>query len=66
VAGYLAPKGHYSANGPTLANGVDNPPLHALANSLSANGVYAYGASAKFPTNTFNASNYWVDVIFAP
>jgi hypothetical protein len=66
VAGYLAPKGHYSANGPTLANGVDNPPLHALANSLSANGVYAYGASSKFPTNTFNASNYWVDVIFAP
>jgi Domain of unknown function (DUF4082)/Fibronectin type III domain/Bacterial Ig domain len=66
VAGYLAPKGHYSANGPTLANGVDSPPLHALANSLSANGVYAYGASSKFPTNTFNASNYWVDVIFAP
>ncbi len=66
VAGYLAPKGHYSANGPTLSTGVDSPPLHALANSLSVNGVYMYGSSVKFPTNTFNASNYWVDVIFAP
>src|SRR5207247_2599686 len=28
------------------------------------NGLYRYGASA-FPTNTFNASNYYVDVVFA-
>ena len=27
------------------------------------NGVYAYGASA-FPTDTWNDSNYWVDVVF--
>jgi hypothetical protein len=66
VAGYLAPRGHYSVNGPTLDSGVDSPPLHALANPLSANGVYVYGSSAKFPTNTFNASNYWVDVTYAP
>ncbi len=66
VAGYLAPKGHYSVNGPTLANGVDNAPLHAIANSTSANGVFSYGASARFPTNTFQASNYWVDVLFTP
>ncbi|MGH2975980.1 MAG: DUF4082 domain-containing protein, partial [Solirubrobacterales bacterium] len=66
VAGYLAPSGHYSVNGPNLANGVDSPPLHALADSTSANGVFAYGAAAAFPTSTFNASNYWVDVVFAP
>src|SRR5262249_44616193 len=29
------------------------------------NGVYEYGASA-FPVNTYNASNYWVDVVFSP
>ena len=66
VAGYLAPNGHYSVNGPTLANGVDNSPLHAIANGTSANGVYIYGSTARFPTNTFQASNYWVDVLFTP
>jgi hypothetical protein len=28
------------------------------------NGVYAYGATSTFPSQTFNASNYWVDVVF--
>jgi hypothetical protein len=66
VAGYYAPNGHYSANGPTFASAVDNPPLHALANSSSPNGVYAYGAAPSFPTNTYQSSNYWVDVLFNP
>jgi hypothetical protein len=66
VAGYFAPNGHYSANGPTLAGGVDNPPLHALADSTSANGVYAYSFSPTFPTDSFEASNYWVDVLYTP
>ncbi len=44
--------------------GVDNAPLHALANGVDgANGVYLYGAGA-FPTQTFNAANYWVDVVY--
>ena len=34
-----------------LTNGVDNPPLHALANATSPNGVYGYSAAAStFPT----------------
>jgi Domain of unknown function (DUF4082)/Fibronectin type III domain/Bacterial Ig domain len=67
VAGYLAPKGHYSDTSSGFASaGVSNPPLQALANSLSANGVYAYSSSSTFPTSTFNATNYWVDVNFAP
>ena len=35
----------------------------------SSAGVYAYGGTATtgiFPTNTFSASNYWVDVVFNP
>jgi hypothetical protein len=63
VAGYLAPNGHYSSNSGGLAGGVDNPPLHALANSVSPNGVYATGSTTTFPTNTYNAGNYWVDVL---
>ena len=27
--------------------------------------LYAYGSSSVFPTSTFNATNYWVDVVFA-
>jgi hypothetical protein len=66
VASYFAPRGHYSFNSSYFASGVDNPPLHALANSISANAVYNYGASSAFPQSTYFASNYWVDVAFVP
>ena len=67
VASYLAPKGHYSDTAAGFASsGVTNPPLSALANSVSADGVYVYGASNAFPTNTYHATNYWVDVLFEP
>jgi hypothetical protein len=29
------------------------------------NGVFAYGSSTTFPNASFNASNYWVDVLFS-
>jgi hypothetical protein len=67
VTSYLAPNGHYSVTPAAFASaGVDTPPLHAISNQISANGVYAYGATNAFPTNTFNSGNYWVDVLFAP
>jgi hypothetical protein len=66
VASYLAPNGHYSVNAAGLASGVDNPPLHAVADSASQNGLFIYGPLSAFPTGSFNASNYWVDVLFAP
>ena len=60
----LAPNGHYPPGGYFPA-GVDNAPLHALRNGIDGgNGVYRYGAGGAFPTNTFSASNYWVDVVF--
>lgn len=63
VVSYLAPNGHYSVTGAGFASAFDNPPLHALA---SANGVYAYSGTSVFPTSTWNSTNYWVDVLFAP
>jgi hypothetical protein len=67
VAGYLAPNGHYSATSAAFSPlGVSNPPLQALANETSANGVYAYSATSTFPSSSFNATNYWVDVLYAP
>ncbi len=66
VASYHTTTGHYSINSNYFAsNGADNAPLHALANGVSGgNGVYQYGASNLFPNQTWNASNYWVDVVF--
>jgi len=67
VVSYHTNAGNYSVNGGYFASaGTDNPPLHALATGVSgANGIYAYGAGG-FPNQTFNASNYWVDVVFVP
>src|SRR5258708_40104624 len=49
-----------------FSTGVDNEPLRALADGEDGhNGVYNYGSSSSFPTQSFNASNYWVDVVFA-
>jgi hypothetical protein len=65
VASYYAPQGHFSDdNGFFSSAGVNNPPLQALANSVSPNGVYTYGSKSAFPTSTYKSSNYWVDVVF--
>jgi hypothetical protein len=65
VASYHT-SGHYAADQDFFANnGVNNGPLHALANGADGgNGVYAYGGGTMFPTNTWNSSNYWVDVVY--
>jgi Domain of unknown function (DUF4082)/Cadherin-like domain len=58
--------GFYSADGNYFANALTNGPLTAPASSSSGgNGVYAYGSSSTFPTSSYNAGNYWVDVVFA-
>ncbi|HCU92568.1 MAG TPA: hypothetical protein DHU96_07405 [Actinobacteria bacterium] len=66
IASYFAPNGGYAYDGGAFANaGIDNPPLHALQSSVSGgNGVYLYGNSPAFPTASYNATNYWVDVVF--
>ena len=49
--------------------GVINAPQSAVVGTtagVGGNGVYAYGASATYPNNTYSASNYWVDVTFKP
>jgi Domain of unknown function (DUF4082) len=64
VASYYAPLGLYSANGNYFANARVSGVLTAPANAGSGgNGVYAYSAMSKFPNSTYNATNYWVDVV---
>jgi hypothetical protein len=67
VASYHTNVGDYSDDQGFFVNGVDNPPLHALADGVSgSNGVYAYGTGSSFPNQGWNSSNYWVDVVFIP
>jgi len=67
IASYYAPVGHYAYSSAYFAStGADNAPLHALSNTASnGNGVYADGASGVFPNNSYNSTNYWVDVVFS-
>ncbi len=68
VASYFAPNGHYAwdANYFT-ASGYDNPPVSALQSGADGpNGVYRYGANSGFPTDSYQGTNYWVDVVVGP
>jgi hypothetical protein len=59
--------GHYSADGNYFSSSVSSGNLTAPSSTTSGgNGVYAYSSGTAFPTDTYNASNYWVDVVYAP
>jgi hypothetical protein len=67
VASYLAPAGGYSYDSAAFASsGVTSGPLTAPQSSAvtNGNGLYFYSAAAAFPTSSYNATNYWVDVVF--
>jgi hypothetical protein len=68
IASYHAPNGHYSADLHFFQSaGVDEPPVHLLANGVDgSNGVFSVGAASSFPNLTYEAANYWVDVVFIP
>ena len=64
IASYYAPKGGYALDRPFFTQPVLAPPLRALADGEDGpNAVFKSGASG-FPTQTKQASNYWVDVVF--
>lgn len=64
VVSYFAPNGGFSLDRPYFTSPVDSDPLHALADGTDgSNGVYN-GGSVGFPTSSYAASNYWVDVVF--
>lgn len=66
VASYHTSIGRYAINQNFFANsGVSNSALYLLSNSeAGGNGVYNYGSASSFPNNTYQSSNYWVDVLF--
>jgi Domain of unknown function (DUF4082) len=65
VAAYYTPNGQYADNYHGFEKGVISGPLAAPASfSVGGNGVYHYGLG--FPQSTREASDYYVDVLFAP
>ena len=65
VISYHTSVGAYSANSNFFTAAVTNGPITAPSSaSAGGNGVYIYGAAVAFPSNTYQASNYWVDVVF--
>ncbi len=60
TAAYHAPTGEYSANLNYFSNAMSSGPLTATS------GVYKYGGAGSFPNQTYQATNYWVDVVFQP
>lgn len=68
VVSYFAPAGHYSASPGYFGNNTATyQQMHAIADGVDGgNGVYGYTSSSAFPSNTYNATNYWVDVLYQP
>ena len=61
VVSYYAPSGSYSSDNSYFGTARDNSPLHAPSGT---NGVYRYGSASGFPSDSYQSSNYWVDVVF--
>lgn len=58
-------RGRYSASSNYFETAHTSGPLTAPASrSHDGNGVYAYGPGS-FPTESFKATNYWVDLVFS-
>ena len=64
VVSYHTNVGHYAEDDNFFSAAYDNAPLHGLATTTSPNGVYALGPTGTFPTQLWNSSNYYVDVVF--
>ncbi|HTM54068.1 MAG TPA: DUF4082 domain-containing protein, partial [Pirellulales bacterium] len=59
VVSYHTNSGHYSVSRNYFASPFTNGSLHVPVNG----GLYRYGSSG-LPNQSYQASNYWVDVLF--
>lgn len=62
VVSYHTSSGSYAYTAQGLKDAQYRQPLAALGGG----GVFSYGSSPKFPNQTYNNLNYWVDVAFEP
>ncbi|SFC74014.1 DUF4082 domain-containing protein [Tropicimonas isoalkanivorans] len=59
IVSYHTTSGHYSVSEGFFTGASDPGPISLESNA----GVYAYGDSGNFPSQSYAASNYWVDVV---
>ena len=65
IASYHSTTGQYVRTpGYFLGQSASNPPLIAPDAGTQPNGVYSYAPASVLPSETFQGSNYWVDVVF--
>ena len=62
VVSYFAPNGRYSSTTNFFQSPLTSGPLTA---GTQGNGRYFYGSAGGFPNRTWQASNYFVDVVFS-
>jgi hypothetical protein len=66
VASYSAPVGRFAQDINYFTSSAGSAPLRGLASTTSSlNGIYAT-ATGAFPTRSYSASSYGVDVVFVP
>ena len=67
IASYHTDAGNYSVSQSYFSKSYYNEPLYIYASGeiTGGNGIYRNGPNRSFPDKTWEASNYWVDVIFA-
>ena len=59
VASYFTDSGGYSVSEGFFNSAVDKGPISLGQNA----GVYSYGSDAQFPDQSYQSSNYWVDLV---
>ncbi len=65
VVSYYAPKGGYAVDQDFFtASPLRSGSLQALSAAEGGNGLYKYGTTSGFPSQSFRGTNYWVDVEF--
>jgi len=65
VVSYYAPNGHPAGDNGGFDSEHAYQAIHGLADGTDGgNGVYKSASGGGFPTSTYRASNYWVDVIY--
>jgi Domain of unknown function (DUF4082)/Bacterial Ig-like domain/Secretion system C-terminal sorting domain len=67
IASYFSSLGNYSYTHSYFTSAVVNGPVRALADGEDGgNGVYIFSPTPTVPMLTYQATNYFVDVLFAP
>jgi uncharacterized repeat protein (TIGR02543 family) len=66
VVSYFSSSGDYTSTPNYFTQPTGGALVHGLADGTDGpNGLFLYTAAPAFPTQAYNSSNYWADVVFA-